>query len=146
MEFFYREMRRRYNILMEGDVPIGGKWNYDADNRQPPKAGLNIPPPSHFSPDAITTEVLDLVQTKCADHFGKLEGFDFAVTRDHALTVLNRFITEKLPQFGTYQDAMITDEPWMYHSHIGIYLNAGMLEPLEVIAAADLPITMALHH
>ena len=70
-------------------------------------------------------------------HFGKLEGFDFAVTRDHALVVLNRFMTEKLPQFGTYQDAMITDEPWMYHSHIGIYLNAGMLEPLEVIAAAE---------
>ena len=80
---------------------------------------------------------MDLVQTKCADHFGKLEGFDFAVTRDHALAVLNRFVTEKLPQFGTYQDAMITDEPWMYHSHIGIYLNAGMLEPLEVIAAAE---------
>ena len=137
MEFFYREMRRRYNILMEGDVPIGGKWNYDADNRQPPKAGLHIPLPSQFSPDATTTEVLDLVQTKCVDHFGKLEGFDFAVTRDHALVVLNKFITEKLPQFGTYQDAMITDEPWMYHSHIGIYLNAGMLEPLEVIAAAE---------
>ena len=122
---------------MEGDAPIGGKWNYDADNRQPPKAGLHIPPPSQFSPDTITTEVLDLVRTKCFDHFGKLEGFDFAVTRDHALVVLNRFITEKLPQFGTYQDAMITDEPWMYHSHIGIYLNAGMLEPLEVIAAAE---------
>ena len=103
----------------------------------PPNAVLNIPPPSHFSPDAITTEVLDLVQTKCADHFGKLDGFDFAVTRDQALRVLNRFISEKLPQFGTYQDAMITDAPWMYHSHVGIYLNAGMLEPLEVIAAAE---------
>ena len=137
MEFFYREMRRRYNVLMQGDLPIGGKWNYDADNRQPPKAGLHIPPRSQFRPDAITTEVMDLVQIKCADHFGKLEGFDFAVTRDQALAVLNRFITERLPQFGTYQDAMITDEPWMYHSHIGIYLNAGMLEPLEVIAAAE---------
>ena len=137
MEYFYRDMRKRYELLMDAGQPQGGKWNYDADNRQPPKAGLNIPPPSHFSPDAITTEVLDLVQTKCADHFGKLEGFDFAVTRDQALRVLNRFITEKLPQFGTYQDAMITDEPWMYHSHIGFYLNVGLLGPGEVITSAQ---------
>ena len=72
MEFFYRDLRRRYQVLMEGDEPIGGKWNYDADNRQPPKAGLAVPPPSSFAPDAITTEVLALVEMRCADHFGQL--------------------------------------------------------------------------
>ena len=137
MEFFYRDLRRRYRVLMEGDEPIGGKWNYDADNRQPPKAGLAVPPPTSFAPDAITTEVLALVETRCADHFGQVAGFDFAVTRDQALHVLNQFISERLPLFGTYQDAMIENEPWMYHSHIGLYLNAGLLSPIEVIRAAE---------
>lgn len=137
MEFFYRDLRRRYQVLMEGDEPIGGKWNYDADNRQPPKAGLDVPPPSSFAPDAITTEVLALVEMRCADHFGQLAGFDFAVTRDQALHVLDQFISERLVLFGTYQDAMIEGEPWMYHSHIGLYLNAGLLSPTEVIRAAE---------
>ena len=137
MEFFYRDLRRRYQVLMEGDEPIGGKWNYDADNRQPPKAGLAVPPPSSFAPDAITAEVLALVEARCADHFGQLAGFDFAVTRDQALHVLDQFIAERLPLFGTYQDAMIEGEPWMYHSHIGLYLNAGLLSPIEVIRVAE---------
>ena len=137
MEFFYRDLRRRYQVLMEGDEPIGGKWNYDADNRQPPKTGLAVPSPSSFAPDAITTEVLALVEMRCADHFGQLAGFDFAVTRDQALHVLDQFIAERLPLFGTYQDAMIEGEPWMYHSHIGLYLNAGLLSPIEVIRVAE---------
>ena len=137
MEFFYREMRKRYNVLMDKGKPIGDKWNYDADNRQPPKAGLHIPTPSQFKPDAITVEVLALVEKRCADHFGQLDAFDFAVTREQAMSVLNQFIMERLPYFGTYQDAMVTDEPWMYHSHIGLYLNAGLLRPLEVITAVE---------
>ena len=137
MEFFYRDLRRRCKLLMEGDEPIGGKWNYDADNRQPPKAGLAVPLPSSFAPDAITTEVLALVEMRCADHFGQLAGFDFAVTRDQALHVLDQFISERLPLFGTYQDAMIEGEPWMYHSHIGFYLNAGLLLPGEAVRAAE---------
>ena len=137
MEFFYRDLRRRYKVLMEGDEPIGGKWNYDADNRQPPKVRLAVPLPSSFAPDAITTEVLALVEMRCADHFGQLAGFDFAVNRDQALHVLDQFISERLPLFGTYQDAMIEGEPWMYHSHIGLYLNAGLLSPIEVIKAVE---------
>ncbi|MBL6596712.1 MAG: cryptochrome/photolyase family protein [Candidatus Puniceispirillum sp.] len=137
MEFFYRDLRRRYNVLMAADEPIGGKWNYDADNRQPPKDGLTIPPPSSYAPDAITAEVLALVEARCRDHFGQLDGFDFAVTRDQALAVLDRFIAERLEHFGTYQDAMIEGEPWMYHSHISLYLNAGLLGPMEIIRAAE---------
>jgi deoxyribodipyrimidine photolyase-related protein len=98
---------------------------------------LAVPPPSSFAPDAITAEVLALVEMRCADHFGQLAGFDFAVTRDQALDVLDQFIAERLPLFGTYQDAMIEGEPWMYHSHIGLYLNAGLLSPIEVIRAAE---------
>ena len=137
MDFFYRDMRRDHNILMDGDEPIGGKWNFDSDNREPPKAGMVIPPPLQFAPDDMTTEVLGLVATRCADHFGDLDDFGFAVTRQQALAVLNHFIDQRLPDFGRYQDAMLLDEPWVYHSHIGFYLNAGLLLPAEVIATAE---------
>ena len=137
MDFFYRDMRREHNILMDGGAPIGGKWNFDSDNREPPKAGMIIPSPLQFTPDDITTEVLGLVATRCADHFGDLDDFGFAVTRQQALAVLNHFIEQRLPDFGRYQDAMLLDEPWVYHSHIGFYLNAGLLLPAEVIAAAE---------
>ncbi|MDA0844880.1 MAG: cryptochrome/photolyase family protein [Proteobacteria bacterium] len=137
MDFFYRDMRRDHNILMDGGEPIGGKWNFDSDNRESPKAGMVIPPPLQFAPDDITTEVLGLVATRCADHFGELDDFGFAVTRQQALAVLDHFIDQRLPDFGRYQDAMLLDEPWVYHSHIGFYLNAGLLLPAEAIAAAE---------
>ena len=137
MDFFYRDMRRDYNILMDGSEPIGGKWNFDSDNREPPKAGMVIPPPLQFAPDDMTSDVLSLVAARCADHFGELDDFGFAVTRQQALAVLDHFIDQRLPDFGRYQDAMLLDEPWVYHSHIGFYLNAGLLLPAEVIAAAE---------
>ena len=137
MEFFYRELRRQYRILMDGDQPVGGQWNYDSENRQPPKEGL-FPPSRHITtPDAITETVLTLVADHFADHFGTLDGFDFATTRAEAEQVLDRFITERLPLFGTYQDAMVEGEPWMYHAHIGLYLNAGLLTPMTAIKAAE---------
>ena len=137
MDFFYRDMRRDHNILMDGGEPIGGKWNFDSDNRASPKAGMVIPPPLQFAPDDLTTEVLSLVASRCADHFGDLDDFGFAVTRQQALAVLDHFIDQRLPDFGRYQDAMLLDEPWVYHSHIGFYLNAGLLLPAEAIAAAE---------
>ena len=137
MDFFYRDMRRDHNVLMDGDEPVGGKWNFDSDNREPPVAGMVIPPPLQFVPDKITNEVLALVSERCADHFGDLDDFGFAVTREQALAVLDHFIDQRLNNFGKYQDAMVLDEPWVYHSHIGFYLNAGLLLPAEVISAAE---------
>lgn len=137
MEFFYRELRRRYQVLMDGDQPMGGAWNFDSENRKPPKSGLT-PPKRHITPvDPITQDVITLVETHLTHHFGKLDGFEFAVTRHDALKVLDRFIDERLPQFGTYQDAMIEGEPWMFHAHIGLYLNAGLLLPMEAIEKAE---------
>ena len=122
---------------MDGKDPVGGAWNYDSENRQPPKEGL-FPPSRHITPpDPVTEDVLSLVETEFADHFGTLDGFDFAVRREDALNVLERFITERLSLFGTYQDAMVDGEPWMYHAHIGLYLNAGLLLPIEAIKAAE---------
>ena len=137
MEFFYREMRRKYNILLENDKPVGGQWNYDAENRKPPKTGLIIPAKTTFAPDEITTDVLTVVEAYFGDHFGMADSFSLAVTRSQALEVLECFITERLPDFGTYQDAMISDEPFMYHAHIGAYLNIGLLTPLEVIQRVE---------
>jgi (6-4)DNA photolyase len=137
MEYFYREMRKKYSILMNGDVPIGGKWNYGAENRKSPKKSLTIPPTYQVKPNALTQEVMTLVNERFDDHFDDLEPFHFAVTRDQALVALNQFIDQRLAHFGDYQDAMIQNEPWMYHSHISFYLNCGLLLPMECVKAAE---------
>ena len=137
MEYFYREMRRRYSVLMEPDGPTGGQWNYDAENRKPPAQGLNVPQPFAVAPDAVTREVMDLVAQEFPDHFGDLEPFGYAVTREGALAALELFIEERLARFGDYQDAMVQGEPWMFHSHIALYLNCGLLLPLECIERAE---------
>ncbi len=137
MEYFYRDMRRHYGVLMEGDKPIGGQWNFDKDNRKPAKTGLSIPQPFRQDPDEITKTVMNLVSDRYADHFGDIDPFHYAVTRSGALAALDHFIKERLPKFGDYQDAMLSGEPWMYHSHISLYLNCGLLGPLECIERAE---------
>ena len=137
MEYFYREMRRKYSVLMNPDGPIGGQWNFDAENRKPPANGLDVPDTYKAQPDEITQDVMNLVETYFPDHFGDLSPFHFAVTRDQALSALDEFMTRRLRLFGDYQDAMIQGEPWMYHSHIGLYLNSGLLNPLECVARAE---------
>lgn len=138
MEFFYREMRQRHNILMRGGKPEGGQWNYDAENRKPPpEGGLFTSAPLFFAPDGITQACIDLVAARFGDHFGDLAPFPFAVTRAQALEALAHFIRERLPLFGDYQDAMQQGNPWMYHSFLSAYINCGLLDPLEVAAAAE---------
>lgn len=137
MEFFYREMRRKYDILMNGSKPEGGEWNYDDQNRKAPKEHLDIPETYKGQTDEITDEVIALVKERFDDHFGDVEPFYFAVTRDQALYALNKFIDERLKLFGDYQDAMIEGEPWLYHSHLSFYINIGLLDPLECIERAQ---------
>ena len=137
MEYFYRDMRRKYSVLMDDAQPVGGQWNFDAENRKPPKEGLNVPSTFHTTPDAITTEVMALVEQHFPDHFGNLLPFHYAVTREQALAALDSFIETRLQTFGDYQDAMVQGEPWMYHSHISLYINCGLLDPLECIRRAE---------
>lgn len=137
MEFFYREMRKKYQILMHHDLPEGGKWNFDSENRQFPKGKITIPATSHAENDEITNEVINLITTYFPDHFGDATPFHYAVTRQDALHALNRFIRERLPHFGNYQDVMMQDQPWLFHSHISFYINVGLLNPLECIKAAE---------
>ena len=132
MEYFYREMRRKTGLLMQGDAPEGGKWNFDAENRKPAKADLFMPRPPRTSPDAITQDVIDLVQDRFADHFGTLTPFWFAVDSAGAQGALEAFIDHALPRFGDYQDAMLRDERFLYHSVLSQYINVGLLDPLAV--------------
>ncbi len=82
MEFFYREMRKKWHFLMDGDKPVGDKWNFDSSNRKALPKGMSPPQPSKFEPDAITQDVLALVAENFSEHFGELENFHFAATRD----------------------------------------------------------------
>jgi len=132
MEFFYREMRRKTGLLMDGDKPAGGKWNYDKDNRKPAKTDMFMPRPIAFRPDAITLEVIDLIARRFPDNPGSLDGFDFAVTHDQAMRQQRQFLDHALADFGTYQDAMLTGEPHLWHSILSPYLNAGLLDPLDL--------------
>ena len=137
MEFFYREMRKQTGLLMDGVEPVGGKWNFDADNRKPAKSDLFMPKPMRFEPDEITCAVLDLVGDHFADHFGDLEPFWFGVTSGQAEAALEGFIENALPSFGDYQDAMLRGEHFLYHSVLSLYINAGLLDPLHVCRQAE---------
>lgn len=140
MEDFYREGRRRYQVLMEGNQPLGGRWNLDQENRKPPKGKLNPPDPLWFEPDAITQEVIDWVNSPVfagEKTYGNTEPFRWGVTRTQALQVLAAFIEDRLPTFGPYQDAMVTGQETMWHALLSPYLNLGLLHPLELIQAAE---------
>lgn len=139
MEYFYREQRRKHKVLMDGDRPAGGQWNFDADNRQAfgPQGPGFVPPRSHFEPDAITRELMVLVQQRFAHHPGSLESFAWPVTRAQALQALEDFITQRLADFGHWQDAIWPGEPWLYHAHLSAALNLKLLHPREVVAAAE---------
>ncbi|WP_135448051.1 cryptochrome/photolyase family protein [Tabrizicola caldifontis] len=136
MEWFYREMRRRTGLLMVGDRPAGGKWNYDHDNRKPAEADLLRPRPRDFAPDPVVAEVLDLVEKRFS-HFGRLRPFRWATDRPGALQALAEFVTGRLPRFGEEQDAMLEGEPFLSHSLLSPYLNLGLLTPMEVCRAVE---------
>jgi deoxyribodipyrimidine photolyase-related protein len=153
MEFFYRWMRQRTGVLMEpagqgsGEgkgqpQPVGGAWNFDADNRQPfPKGGpgleLAAAPPARFEPDALTRQVLQEVRERFPDHPGALDSFAWPVTRAQALHALHTFVGTRLAQFGPYQDAQWAGEPFGWHSLLSVALNLHLLDQREVIAAAE---------
>jgi deoxyribodipyrimidine photolyase-related protein len=136
MEFFYREMRRRTGILMDAGEPVGGRWNFDTENRKALPRGLAEPSRLRFPPDATTRAVIDLVAGRFPDGFGDLDPFGWAVTREDALSALDHFVADCLPSFGDYQDAMRRGAPFLFHAVLSPYLNIGLLTPREVCTAA----------
>ncbi|MGB1068332.1 MAG: cryptochrome/photolyase family protein [Henriciella sp.] len=137
MEYFYRDMRRKTGLLMAGSEPIGGKWNFDSENRKPPPSGLTLPQPLRFAPDMISRDVLALVADKFEDHFGDLEPFWYATTAEQAEQAFEHFVVSALPRFGDFQDAMLEGEKFLYHAVISTYLNAGLLDPLKLCQRVD---------
>ena len=136
MEYFYRDMRRLTGLLMDGDQPAGGQWNFDHDNRKSVNQ-IGFAGPLRFIPDSIVQEVLDLVTGRFAGSFGDLTPFWFATDALQAQEQLDHWLLHGLPQFGDFQDAMLRDQPFMYHSLISFYINAGLLDPLEVCKRAE---------
>ena len=132
MENFYRDMRRKTGLLLKDGKPEGGKWNFDKENRRPGREGLKFLGPKYFEPDIITLEVLELVSKKFPENFGDLNTFWFAVTRQEAEQALQHFIDNSLKLFGPYQDALMKDEAFLFHSVISLYINIGLLDPIEV--------------
>ncbi len=139
MEFFYRQMRARHEVLMERDKPVLDRWNFDPENRGSfGKAGPGaVPQGSSFPPDAITQEVIETVDRMFADHPGDLQSFDLPVTPPDAQRALDEFVENALPRFGAYQDAMWTNEPLIFHSRLSSSMNLKLLDPRVVIRAAE---------
>ena len=139
LEWFYRPLREKHGVLMVDGEPAGGAWNFDADNRGAfPKGGPGrLPAPRRFPPDAVTRGVIELVTRRFGDHPGSLASFDWPVTPEQAREALDDFLTHRLANFGRYQDAIWTGEPWLYHSRLAAAMNLKLLDPRDVVAGAE---------
>ena len=138
MEPFYREQRRRFGLLMEADgEPAGGRWNFDAENRKPPKAGVDAPKPWAPKEDAIDEEVRRDLESMGRDLWGEEGPRRFAVTPKEAKAALSDFVRKRLPEFGTWQDAMVPGDPFLFHSLMSVPLNLGVIPPMEVVGAVQ---------
>ena len=139
LEFFYRDLRKKHDVLMaDAKQPEGGQWNFDHDNRESfGKSGPgDIPQPKTFRPDTVTKDVITLVEHRFAEHPGDLDHFTLPVTRRQAKAFLKHFIENILPNFGKWEDAMWTDEAFLYHSRLSAPLNMKLLNPRECVDAA----------
>jgi deoxyribodipyrimidine photolyase-related protein len=137
MEFFYREMRRKTGLLMDGKEPVGGRWNYDPENRKRLPKGLRPPPRRMIPPNPTTRAAMAEMAGRFPDNFGTMDQFNFPTNADEAEAQLAGFIAEALPMFGDYQDFMSTGDPWMWHAHISAAMNVGLIDPLDACCRAE---------
>lgn len=129
MEYFYREMRRITRLLMtDTNQPEGGQWNFDKANRKSCPPGIEQIPPLQFEPDAVTAEVIKLVEEEFSGNMGTPALFTYAVTGKQARQAFLHFVEHQLTLFGDYQDAMLVDQPFLFHSICSMYLNTGLLD------------------
>lgn len=135
-EHFYRRMRQHFGVLLtESGEPVGGRWNYDAENRNPLPKGTRIPLPVSFAPDDITEQVMREVADMPG--LGSVDGFDLAVTAEEAQEAFDDFARHRLPLFGPYEDAMSERDDVLFHSKLSPYLNLGLLEPMPLVTATE---------
>lgn len=137
LENFYRWQRQRLGYLMDGDQPLGGRWNFDQENRQGAATLPAAPPLPHIAPDALTQRVIDEVRRDFPNAFGVPEPFNYPTTHAQAALWLERFIAERLVNFGAWEDAMSADDPFLFHSVLSPLLNVGLLTPRQAADAAQ---------
>ncbi|MGB9958208.1 cryptochrome/photolyase family protein [Haloferax prahovense] len=136
-EHWYRHARRATGVLMDGDDPAGGEWNYDDQNRETPPEGWTPPEAPRFDPDETTREVIEFVGERYPDSWGSPEPFVWPVTREAARQALSHFVEVRLPEFGPYQDAMVDGEWALCHSLLSAAINLGLLHPREAVEAVE---------
>ena len=137
METFYRRMRKKTGLLMEGDEPVGGAWNFDAENRLPPKRGMVFPAQPHVPLREHARAAVAMVERHFPDNPGTIGTFDIPTTREDALAYADDFFANRLEGFGPYEDAMVAGEARLYHSRLSALINVGLLHPLELCERAE---------
>lgn len=137
LETFYRAARRKTGLLMDGDAPTQGRWNYDEDNRRAWTGEPPVPPRPSLQRDAITREVMELVRTRHPEAFGEIEPFDWPVSAEDANRLSDHFFDVLLPHFGPFEDAMHAGEHALFHSLLSASINLGMLDPLALCRRAE---------
>ncbi len=136
MEFFYREMRKKTGLLMEGGKPVGERWNFDKENRKRLPADLAPPPRVLCGANETVDELKGWVEARFADNFGTLHDFTWATSAAEAEAIAAHFFTACLPTFGDYQDFMRKGDPWLWHARVSAALNIGFLDPLDLCRRA----------
>ena len=136
MESFYRYMRKKHDILMNGETPVGNQWNFDHDNRK--KYGGEVPIPENIQFQKEVTQVIEEINRAGVSTFGFIdsEKFVWPTSRTECLEMLQYFCNQLLSHFGDYEDAMHTQEKFLFHSRLSFALNSKMLSPKEVIQTA----------
>ncbi len=137
MEFFYREMRRKTGLLMDGDKPAGERWNFDPENRKRLPKDKRPPERRMVPPNPVTRAVMAEMEQRFPDNFGTMADFNFPTNAEEAEQALEHFITRLLPQFGDWQDFMVKGQPWMWHAHISAAMNVGLIDPLDACRRAE---------
>ena len=133
MENFYRDMRKKHDILMVADQPEGGKWNYDKSNRNKWKGEPEIPTYKLFKNNV--SEIVKDIESADIETIGrfKTKTFSYPITRSQALEQLKYFCEHLLVHFGDYQDAMHTDEDYLFHSRLSFAMNLKLIGPKDIV-------------
>ena len=135
-DFYIHERKKRKILIEPSGEPVGGKWTFDTENRAKAPKGMEFPKPFVSTQNDFVIEATAYVETNFGLHVGTAEDFMYAVTRKEAKAALYYFIQHKINEYGTYQDAIVPQEAWLFHSIISPYLNIGLLNPQECVQAA----------
>lgn len=134
-DFYIHERKKRKILIEANDEPIGGKWTFDTENRAKAPKGMVFPKPYRAQNNAYVQEATAYVEAHFSHHVGSAENFTYATTRQEAKAALQYFVQQKITDYGTYQDAIVPNESWLFHSVISPYLNVGLLTPQECVEA-----------